>query len=75
MVVYAADLERSPVGLDGLASEGSSSNSRVDKVEASSQAGEPSSSPSRADTYREADKLLGLLISFMMGRILSRLGI
>jgi hypothetical protein len=75
MVVYEADLERSLVGLDGLASESSSSNSKVDKVEASSQAGEASSSPSRADTYVEADKLLGLLISFMMGRILSRLGI
>ena len=75
MVVYEADLERSLVGLDGLASESSSSDSRVDEVEASSQAGDASSSPSRADTYVEADKLLGLLISFMMGRILSRLGI
>lgn len=38
-MIYQAYLERSLVALDGLVSEGSSSDSRVDKVEASSQAG------------------------------------
>jgi hypothetical protein len=74
MVVYTADLEHSLVALDGLVSECSGSDSRVDKVEASSQLGDASSSPSIAKTSRKSYQI-NYWISWVMQDIVARLGI
>jgi len=74
MVVYTADLEHSLVALDGLVSDGSSDDSGVDKVEASSQLGDASSSPSIAKTSRKSYQI-NYWISWVMQDIVARLGI